>query len=90
MRHSLDRGCGDTRMRRIAFKEGWLAANLVIMVFGWHPYKPSGHGNKFIKDGEDFINIFLLISVLVLVLLSFFGDDNWCKGVLYELSLIHI
>ena len=58
-------------MRRIAYGEGWLGANVVIIVLDGillNPEELMGKvcGHSFTKDGEDFISIFPLKLVLVL------------------------
>ena len=76
-------------MRRIAFGEGWLGANRVIMVLDGIPLNPEEligkvYGDSFTKDGEDFITIFPL--KLVLVLLFSLGMIAGGRRVLYEIS----
>ena len=52
-------------MTRIAYGEGWLGANMVIMALDGIPLNPKELIGKvcedsFTKDGEDFIIIFPL------------------------------
>ena len=63
-------------MRRITIGEGWLGANMVIMVLDRIPLNQvvltgKVHGDAFTKDEEDFNIIFS--SRLVSVLLDFFA-----------------
>ena len=76
-------------MIRIAYGEGWLGANMVIMVLDGIPLNPEELmgkvcGDLFTKNGEDFIAIFPL--KLVLVLPFSFGIIAGVTRVLYEIS----
>jgi len=76
-------------MRRIAFGEGWLGANMVMMVLYGIPLNQvvlmgKVCGDSLTKDEEDFIIIFP--SRLVLVHLFCFGTVVGVRRVLYEIS----
>ena len=76
-------------MRRIAYEEGWLGANMMIMILDDIPLNPKELMGKvcedsFTKDGEDFIIIFPL--KLVLVLPFSFGMIVGVRRVLYKIS----
>ena len=76
-------------MRRITYGEGWLGANMVIMVLEGVPLNPQELvgkvcGNSFTNGGEDFIVICPL--KLVLVLPFSFSMIVGVRRVLYEMS----
>jgi len=77
-------------MRRIAYGEGWLRANMVIMVLDGIPLNLEelmGRGvcgDSFTKNGKDFITIFPL--KLVLVPPFSFGMTAGVRRVLFKIS----
>jgi len=76
-------------MRKIACGEGWLGANMVIMVLDSIPVNQvllmgKVCGDSFTKDGKNFIIVFP--SRLVSVLLFCFGTIVGARRVLYEIS----
>jgi len=82
MRHCLASGCGDTWMRRIAWGEGCLAANMVINGLGWYPSKPSvAYGQslwRFINNGWGRFYHHFSFEVGVGYCI-FFWHDCWCQ-----------